>query len=388
MAEKRDYYEVLDVAKTATADEIKKAYRKKAIQYHPDKWSTASDEEKKNAEERFKEAAEAYEVLSDENKRARYDQFGWPGVDPQAGGGFNGAGGFNGSGGMEFDLGDIFAQFFGGGSSRSRAQQTGPTRGEDIYSSLKISFMESVRGVSKTIPLTYYKLCSNCRGTGANSVNDIETCSRCRGSGRIRVTQQTLFGTQTVERGCPDCGGVGRKVKVRCSKCGGSGYEKIKENYDLRIPQGISNGRQLRLQGKGQPGKLGGECGDLFIEIGVEVSTTFKREGNNIHIEVPISPLDAALGATLEVPTVYGMEKINVSSGAQTGDTIKIRNRGFKNVTSDNYGDQIVHLVVKIPSSLSREEKAMYEALRQAEYKGKNRPTEAYTEKVKKMYKL
>lgn len=190
------------------------------------------------------------------------------------------------------------------------------------------------------------------------------------------------------ERTCPDCNGSGKRIKVRCSKCNGQGYEKVKENYDLKIPAGIGNGRQLRLQGKGQPGKLGGDCGDLYIEIGVEVSTTFKREGNNIHIEVPISPLDAALGAVIEVPTVYGIEKINVPSGAQTGDTIKIRNRGFKSVTSDSYGDQIVHLSIKVPTSLSREEKAMYESLRQVEQKNRNRPTEHFTEKVKKMYKL
>lgn len=383
MANKRDAYETLGVNKSASEEEIKQAYRKMAKKYHPDL------NHEPGADAKFKEVQEAYDVLSDSNKKARYDQFGWPGVDPQANGGFGGgAGGFGGGAGMDFDLGDIFAQFFGGGA-RSRSQaSSGPVRGEDIFSSLKISFMESVKGVSKTIPLTYHKLCSHCRGTGAQSSKDIETCGRCRGSGRIRVTQQTLFGTQTVERGCPDCNATGKKVKVRCSVCGGTGYEKVKENYDLKVPQGIGNGRQLRLQGKGHPGKLGGECGDLFIEVIVEQSTTFKREGNNIHIELPISPLDAALGANLEVPTVYGMERISIPAGSQNGDTIRIRNKGFKNVTSDNYGDQIVHLAVKIPTSLSREEKAMYETIRQTEVKNKNRPTESFTEKVKKMYKL
>ena len=381
MADKRDVYETLGISKNASADEIKQAYRKMAKKYHPDL------NHEPGAADKFKEVQEAYDILSDADKKARYDQYGWPGVDPQAGG-FGGAGGFNGAGADFGDLGDIFAQFFGGGRSQQRQTSSGPTRGEDIYSSLRISFMESVRGVTKTIPITYYKPCSNCHGTGANSPRDVENCSRCRGSGRVRVVQQTLFGQMASERACPDCNGSGKKIKVRCSKCNGQGYEKVKENYDLKIPAGIGNGRQLRLQGKGQPGKLGGDCGDLYIEIGVEVSTTFKREGNNIHIEVPISPLDAALGAVIEVPTVYGIEKINVPSGAQTGDTIKIRNRGFKSVTSDSYGDQIVHLSIKVPTSLSREEKAMYESLRQAEAKGKNRPTEAYTEKVKKMYKL
>lgn len=383
MADKRDVYETLGISKNASADEIKQAYRKMAKKYHPDL------NHEPGAADKFKEVQEAYDILSDADKKARYDQYGWPGVDPQAGGFGGGAGGFGGAGADFGDLGDIFAQFFGGGARQSQRQaSSGPSRGEDIYSSLRISFMESVKGVTKTIPITYYKPCSNCHGTGANTPRDVENCSRCRGTGRVRVVQQTLFGQMASERACPDCNGSGKKIKVRCSKCNGQGYEKVKENYDLKIPAGIGNGRQLRLQGKGQPGKHGGDCGDLYIEINVETSTTFKREGNNIHIEVPISPLDAALGAVIEVPTVYGIEKINVPSGAQTGDTIKVRNRGFKSVSSDSYGDQIVHLFVKVPTSLSREEKAMYESLRQAELKNKNRPTEHFTEKVKKMYKL
>ncbi len=382
MAEKKDVYETLGINKSASQDEIKQAYRRMAKKYHPDL------NHEPGAADKFKEVQEAYDILSDSDKKARYDQFGWPGVDPQAGGGFNGTGGFNGAGADFSDLGDIFAQFFGGGARHRSSQATGPTRGEDVFSQLRISFMESVKGVVKNIPLTYYKMCSNCHGTGAQTPRDVETCSRCRGTGRVRVTQQTLLGAMTSERTCPDCNGAGKKIKVRCSTCGGVGYEKVKENYDLRIPQGIGNGRQLRLQGKGQPGKLGGECGDLYIEISVETSTTFKRDGNNIHIEVPLSPLDAILGATIEVPTVYGIEKISIPSGAQNGDTIKIRNKGFKSVNSDIYGDEIVHLSIKTPTSLSREEKAMYEALRNTELKGKNRPTESYTEKVKKMYKL
>ena len=382
MADKRDAYETLGINKSASQDEIKQAYRKMAKKYHPDL------NHEPGADVKFKEVQEAYDVLSDTDKKARYDQFGWPGVDPQANGGFGG-GGFNGATGDFGDLGDIFAQFFGGGSrQRSSQSSSGPTRGEDIFSQLRISFMESVKGVNKTIPLTFHKTCSHCNGSGAQSPRDIETCGRCRGSGRIRVTQQTLFGAMATERSCPDCNGTGKKIKVRCSKCGGVGYEKVKENYELKIPAGIGNGRQMRLQGKGQPGRNGGPCGDLYIEIGVEQSTTFRREGNNIHIELPISPLDAILGANVDVPTVYGIEKITIPSGAQSGDTIKIRNRGFKVVNQEIYGDQIVHLVIKTPSSLSREEKAMYDALRQTEMKGKNRPTEAFTEKVKRMYKL
>ena len=381
MAEKRDVYETLGINKNASPDEIKQAYRKMAKQYHPDL------NHEPGAADKFKEVQEAYDILSDSDKKARYDQFGWPGVDPQAGG-FNGSAGGFGAGADFGDLGDIFSQFFGGGARQRSTRQAGPARGEDVFSQLRISFMESVKGVTKTIPLTYYKLCSNCRGTGAQTPQDYETCSRCRGTGRVRVTQQTLFGAMSSERACPDCNGAGKKIKVRCGKCNGVGYEKVKENYELRIPQGIGNGRQLRLQGKGQPGKLGGECGDLYIEIGVEVSTTFKREGNNIHIELPVSPLDAILGATVEVPTVYGIEKINIPAGSQNGDVIRIRNKGFKSVNSDSYGDQLVVLAIKTPTSLSREEKALYEAIRQTEMKGKNRPTESYTDKVKRMYKL
>ncbi len=333
---------------------------------------------------------EAYDILSNPDKKARYDQFGWAGVDPQAGG-FNGAGGAQGFGGFEDfgDLGDIFSSFFGGGRrSSSSNTSSGPTRGEDIYSSIKISFMESVKGVTKTIKLNYYKPCANCHGTGANSSSDITTCSKCRGTGRVSVVQQTLFGTMRSERACPDCNGIGKTIKNKCSKCNGTGYEKVTENYDLKIPAGINNGRQLRLAGKGSMGRLGGECGDLYIEVIVEDSPTFKRDGLNIHIIVPISPLDAILGATIQVPTVYGLEKISIPSGSQSGDTVKIRNRGFKDLRSNSYGDCIVHLQVKVPTSLSREEKAMYEALRQTEIKNNHRPTEEFTEKVKKTYKL
>lgn len=384
MAEKRDVYETLEINKNASADEIKQAYRRLAKKYHPDL------NHEPGAADKFKEVQEAYDILSDADKKAKYDQFGWAGVDPQAGGFNQGAGGgFNGAADFS-DLGDIFAQFFGGGARQSSRQsaKTGPMRGEDTYSSLNISFMESVNGVTKTIPLTYYKVCHQCHGTGAMSSSDITTCSKCRGTGRVRVTQQSLFGQMVTERVCPDCNGTGKVIENRCSCCNGTGYEKVKENYELKIPQGISSGRQLRLQGKGQPGLNGGECGDLYIEVRVEISTTFKRDGNNVHIELPISPLDAVLGATLTVPTIYGVETIIVKAGAQNGDLVKIKNKGFKVVNSDSYGDEIVHLSIVTPTSLSREEKAMYEALRQTELTGKNRPTEAYTASVRRKYKI
>ena len=381
MADKRDAYEVLGIAKNASQDEIKQAYRRQAKKYHPDL------NHEPGAAEKFKEVQEAYDVLNDADKKARYDQFGWAGVDPQAQGGFNGQGaqGFS----ADFsDLGDIFAQFFGGGARRQSSRTAGPVRGEDVYSQLRISFMESVNGVTKVIPITYYKLCSNCNGSGAQTPNDIIRCTRCNGTGRIRQVRQSLFGQQTVESYCPSCNGLGKSIKNRCSRCGGQGYEKVKENYELKIPKGIASGRQLRLVGKGNPGKFGGECGDLYIEINVEVSTTFKRDGNNCHIDLPISPLDAILGATVDVPTIYGIEKITIPTGAQNDDTVRIRQKGFKVVNQEAYGDFIVHLKVKTPTSLSREEKAMYEAIRQQEVKNKNRPTEQFTEKVKKMYKL
>jgi len=385
MAEKKDVYETLGINKNASEDEIKKAYRTLAKKYHPDL------NHEPGAAEKFKEVQEAYDILNDADKKARYDQYGWPGVDPQAGGGFGGQGGFGGFSGAGFeDLGDILNSFFGGGarSSSSSSRSAGPRRGEDIYSSIRITFMEAVKGVVKQVPLTYYKVCTSCSGTGALNGNDFETCSKCKGSGRIRQVRQTLFGQQIVEQGCPDCQGRGKRIKNRCNTCGGTGYEKIRETYDLRIPQGIGNGRQLRLAGKGQPGKLGGEPGDLYIEVQIEASPIFKRDGNDVHIELPITPSDAALGVAIEVPTVYGIEKINIPAGAQTGDTIKIRNRGFKVVNAESYGDEIVHLVVKVPTGLSREEKNLYDQLKKAETANRNRPTEAYTDKVKRMYKL
>lgn len=384
--EKRDLYEILGVSKTASQDEIKAAHRKLVKKYHPDL------NKEPGAEEKFKEVQNAYDILSDEKKRQLYDQYGYAGIDPNAAGGagFNGAnfhanfGDFGDFG----DLGDIFSSFFGGGRRSSSRSQSGPIRGEDEYRTLTISFMDSVKGVTLKVPLTYYKPCDHCHGTGADSPSDIETCPTCRGSGRVKTQTQSIFGNMISEKTCPTCNGTGKRIKKSCSQCNGQGYIKVKEQYDLKVPQGISSGRQLRLAGKGGMGKNGGSCGDLYIEITVESHPDFKREGNNVYIDFPINTTDAILGLRCEVPTIYGTEMIDIPAGVQNNSTIRMKNKGFKDVRSDAYGDQIVRIVIKVPTNISKEEKKLYEQLRSLEGFKKDKPNERFIDKIKKTFKL
>ena len=297
MAEKRDYYEVLGVSKSATQDEIKKAYRKLAMKYHPDR------NKEPGAEEKFKEINEAYEVLSDEQKRKTYDQFGFAGMDGAFGqGGFSGQG-FSDFGGFE----DIFSSFFGGsGFGSSRRASNAPRPGQDRYIQIRVDFMDAIMGKTETIPLEVDEQCDHCKGTGAESPSDITTCSRCNGNGYIVTSQQSLFGMVQQQSVCPDCRGTGKRVTRKCRKCGGMGYEHKRIKVDVKIPAGIQSGQQLRIRGKGERGTNGGPNGDLYVEIIVKSHPTFKREGNNINITVPISSLDATLGCKIDVPTVYG----------------------------------------------------------------------------------
>lgn len=381
-AEKRDLYEVLGISKNATQEEIKAAHRRLVKKYHPDL------NKEPGAEEKFKEVQNAYDILSDAEKRQLYDQYGHAGIDPNAAGGF-GAGGFNAGGFGNFgDLGDIFESFFGGGRRGGGRTQSGPIKGEDEFRTLNISFMDSVNGVTLKIPLTYYKPCEHCHGSGAESPSDIETCPTCRGTGRVKKQVQSFFGNMMTESECPSCRGTGKRIKKACSVCNGQGYTKVKEQYELKVPQGISSGRQLRLAGKGGLGKNGGPCGDLFIEIIVETNTDFKREGNNVYIEFPINTTDAILGLRCEVPTIYGTEKIDIPAGTQHGATIRLRGKGFKDVRSSSFGDQIVKIVIKVPSSLSRDERELYEKLRALEGVKKDKPNERFIDKIKKTLKL
>ena len=378
MATKRDYYEVLGVSKTASKDEIKSAYRKLAKKYHPDL------NKEPGAEEKFKEVQEAYDVLYDDNKRATYDQFGHAAFDQNAAGGQGGFNGFSqGFGGFQdVDLGDIFGSFFGGGRSRSRRSANGPMRGNDTFMRVRINFMDAINGTTISIPLDIDEQCDACNGTGAKSASDIQTCSKCGGTGTVRTRQQTPFGTFESQSVCPDCGGTGKIIKNKCDKCGGEGYIHKHTNVEIKIPAGINEGQQIRVAGKGERGVNGGSNGDLIIEVTIKEHSNFQRDGDNIHIEVPISMVDATLGVTITVPTVYGEVDVKVPAGTQPGQILKIRGKGVKNYRTGLYGDQFIHVKVVTPTSISKEQKALLEKFKELDGKNEN-----IFDKFKKMFK-
>ena len=379
MAEKRDFYEVLGVNKKASKDEIKSAYRKLAKKFHPDNKETGN-------EAKFKEVQEAYDILSDDQKRSTYDQFGHAAFE-QAGGnpggnpfenGFGGFGGFGGGNGV--DLNDIFSSFFGGGSRRS--QSTGPRRGNDNVMQVKIDFMDAINGRDIVIPLTIDEKCSKCQGTGAKTPNDIKTCPHCNGHGYVRVQKRSLFGTIESQEPCPQCGGTGKIITDKCPDCGGKGYVRKKKDIQIHIPAGINNGQQVRVQGMGERGYNGGPNGDLYVEVIIRGHEFFKRDGNDIHIEVPIDFVDAALGTKVDIPTVYGDVSLTIPSGTQPNQILRMRGQGIKDLRSGKPGDQYVHVIVKVPTSLSKEQKANLEA-----FKNMAKPNDSFFAKFKRAFK-
>ena len=361
---KRDYYEILGISKDASADDIKKSYRKLAKKYHPDINKEAG------AEERFKEINEAYEVLSDPQKKQIYDQYGHAGLENGGMGGFDGFSGFSGTGFS--DLGDIFESFMGGmggfsnfgfsGSSRS-TRNSGPIKGENRYMQMSIEFLEAVKGIRKTISISVDRKCEKCDGTGAKSKADIETCPTCKGSGRVTRQTRTAFGVMQTVGECPDCNGTGKRIKNRCPQCGGSGYINKKENVEVNIPAGINSGQQVRLAGYGERGHNGGPNGDLYIEIYVRPHKYFTREGNDIYITVPISAVEATLGCKIDVPTCNGDVSLTIPAGCQPGQKLRIKGYGVKSLRSNTVGDQYVEVKVEIPAKLSKEEKELYQKL-------------------------
>lgn len=359
---KRDYYEVLGLSKGASEDEIKKAFRKLAKKYHPDV------NKEKGAEEKFKEINEAYEVLSDPQKKATYDQFGHAGMDGAFGQG-SGFSGFSNMGGGFDDLSDLFSSFMGGsgfgGFSFGGRNQTrnGPLKGENRYMQMEIEFLESVKGVKKIVNITVDKRCNQCGGSGARSSKDIETCSNCRGTGQVIKQARTPFGMMQQSAVCPECGGTGKKIKVVCPECGGVGYKRIKEQVEVNIPAGINTGQQVRVQGYGERGTNGGDNGDLYIEIFVRKHKFFVREGNDIYLKVPISSLDATLGTKVDVPTCYGDVELNIPSGSQPDQKLRLKGYGVPSIRGNVKGDQFVILKVEIPTKLSKEERELYEKL-------------------------
>ena len=354
MAEqKRDYYEVLGVQKGATDAEIKKAYRKLAKENHPD-----LHPDDKAAETRFKEINEAYEVLSDSGKRSRYDQFGFAGVDPSYGGG---GGGFSGAGFDFGDLGDIFDSFFGGGFGGGARSRTGPQRGESLRTRLSITFEEAAFGCEKDVSLDRVEECGECHGTGAAPGTSPETCSNCGGSGQVQQRRQTPMGVFATTSACPRCGGKGKVISSPCKSCGGSGQLRQRKTLKVTIPAGIDNGQIVSLRGQGNAGRNGGPAGDLQIVITVQPHQLFRREGNNVYCDAPITFTQAVLGGELEIPTIDGKVKYEIPEGTQTGTTFRLRGKGIPNVNGRGRGDQFVTVNIETPRNLNREQK---EALR------------------------
>ena len=357
MANKRDFYEVLGISKTASKDEIKSAYRKLAKQYHPD-LNKAPD-----AAEKFKEVQEAYDVLYDDQKRAAYDRFGHAAFEQGASGG--GAGnpfgaGF-GQGFADMDLGDIFSSFFGGGARR-QSRATGPTKGRDSIMRIRISFMDAINGTKVSLPVTYDEPCSHCHGSGAESPSDISTCPHCGGRGTVVTQQRTIFGVMQSEAPCPHCGGKGKIVRTKCRSCNGVGYTRVKKDIPINIPAGINSGQQVVVSGKGERGQNGGPNGDLYVEVVVAPHDTFTRQGNDIHIDVPLSFVDCALGTTIDIPTVYGEATLAIPEGTQPDTILRIRGRGVKDVRSGKAGDELVHIKVKTPTKLNKTQKDLLNA--------------------------
>jgi len=353
--DKRDYYEVLGVGKQATEDDIKKAYRTLAKKFHPD----VSTE--KDAEAKFKEVQEAYEVLSDSEKRASYDRFGHQATNPNFGQGPGGFGGFEG-----FDFGDIFSAFFGGGRTQPGGQAR-PRKGADIQRRMGVSFEESIFGKKETIKVPTFEECRQCHGTGARSPSDIHTCSRCKGSGSIVVEQQSLFGRTQTRAVCPNCNGLGKEIAAKCPTCGGEGSVKVMKDIEVKVPEGIETGQQIRLEGYGNKGAYGGPNGDLYIVFEVKPSEIFQREGDDIVVSVPITFAQAALGAEIEVPTVYGKVLLTIPPGTQSDTKFRIREKGAPNVRTKYKGDEHVIVTVVTPAKLTPEQKRAFEELRRVE---------------------
>ena len=358
MAEnKRDYYQVLGVDKSASADDIKKAYRKLAMKYHPDR--NPGD---KSAEEKFKEVGEAYEVLSDADKRSRYDSYGFAGVDPNfnpnAGGGFGG--GFGGAG---FDFGDIFGDFFGGGASSRSASQNAPRRGENVMARLELTFEEAAFGCEKEVSAPRIENCPTCHGTGSAD-GKIETCSRCHGTGQEQVVQSFMGMRMQTATTCSQCGGRGKIIKTPCSTCKGKGKVRKNNRVKVTVPAGIDNGQTLRVRSEGCVGANGGPNGDLLVEVRVRAHETFVRDGYDIRCAVPISFTQAALGAEIQVPTLEGNVPYTIPEGTQTGKEFLIRDKGIPELNnSRRRGNLRFTVVVETPTKLTREQKELLRKL-------------------------
>ena len=367
---KRDYYEVLGVSKNATEKEIKSAFRKKAKEYHPD----LNKDNPKEAAEKFKEAQEAYSVLSDEKKRASYDRFGHAGVgNGPTGSGFEGfsgfGGGFDGFQGVDVDLGDIFDTIFGGGRDFSaftgRGNKNRKVRGDDILMRMNITFEESAFGCEKDLKIDVVEDCSKCHGEGGF---DKETCPNCHGSGTVTSEQHTILGAFLSKSPCPDCHGTGTTFKRKCSDCKGTGKVTENKTITVNVPSGIDNGDRLRVSGKGGAGSNGGPNGDLYLEFAVKKHPFFKREADDIYLEVPITIIEAIKGGKKEIPTIYGNVKLNIPAGINSGDIERIKGKGINNKTNNHKGDMYIEFKVVTPTKLTKEQKKIIEELSKTDF--------------------
>ncbi len=355
MADKRDYYEVLGVQKGASEDEIKKAYRKLAKQYHPD--LNPGD---KNAEAKFKEANEAYEVLSDSGKRARYDQFGHAGVDPNFGGGAGGGSPFQGGG---FDFTDIFDSFFGGFGGGRRQNPNAPRQGSDVQATVAISFEEAAKGCKKTVEYQQIETCSDCHGTGAAAGTTPKTCPSCNGSGQVRINQRTPFGVVQSTQTCDRCRGTGKLIETPCKTCDGKGRVRRKKSVEVSIPAGIDDEQVLNVGGRGNAGANGGPNGDLHVYVSVRPHPIFQRRGTDVWCEMPVTFTQAALGADVEVPTLDGKVSYHIHEGTQPGDVFRLKGKGIQSLHGRGRGDQYVQVTVEVPKNLSKRQKEILSEL-------------------------
>ncbi len=355
MAEK-DYYGILGLEKTANADEIKSAYRRLAKKYHPDVYATASDAEKKNAEEKFKEVQHAYDVLSDPQKKAAYDQYG--SEDGPMGGGGAGFNPFGGGGGFDF-FSDIINNFTGGG----RASRSQDRDGDDIEVAVNLAFKEACFGAKdKEIHYTRIERCSACNGSGASNPNAVRTCSKCGGSGVINVQKRTMFGVMSSQMVCDACGGSGKAITEKCRECSGKGRIRRQRMLKVNIPAGIDNGQMMTIRGEGcAPASLRGEFGNLVLVFRVAPHALFAREGTNISFELPITVTQAALGAKITIPTLNGTTQIEIPEGTQNGTVLRVKGKGIKDLRREAYGDLYIHIIVDIPKNLNRKQRDILE---------------------------
>ena len=381
MADKRDYYEVLGISKTASDDEIKKAYRNLAKKHHPD-----LNPDNHEAEAKFKEANEAYEVLSDKDKKARYDQFGHAGVDPNFGGGAGGGNPFSGAGG--FDFTDIFDSFFGGGfgGGGRRANPNAPRRGADCEASVVVAFEEAAKGCKKQV--TYHQIedCSDCSGTGAEKGTQPKSCPTCGGTGQVRINQRTPFGVVQSAQACDKCHGSGKIIDKPCHTCDGKGKVRRQKTLEINIPAGIDDDQILNLSGKGNAGTNGGPTGDLHVYVTVRPHAIFERRGNDIWCEMPITFTQAALGADVIVPTLDGKVSYHVHEGTQPGDIFKLKGKGVQALHGRGKGDQFVQATIEVPTNLSKKQKELLQELDKTTDDKNYQKQKSFFSKIKDMF--